>query len=267
MQEHVQVDPSKCKACRRCEFACIASHHGIDIKTAMKMKDTYSPRCWAFKGDDYKTSVRCHGCNPAPCCAICPTGALEQHKDGTFTINRELCAGCMMCMAACPYGVISPEMISKSDPQALSAGDKVAIAVRCDLCHDWRAAKGVEYTACMEACMTRALVLVRSDGTIVEAPPVEKKAPKPQVAEKTAAPQAEAPKAAAPQAEAPKAAAPQAEAPKAAAPQAEAAPRAQAAPKAAPKESVSVKVEPASDAVKPSDDEKKGKKPVGKKKK
>ncbi|MBQ7456144.1 MAG: 4Fe-4S binding protein [Desulfovibrio sp.] len=177
MQEHVQVDSSKCKACRRCEFACIASHHGLDIKTAMKMKDTYSPRCWAHKGDSFKTSVRCHGCNPAPCCTICPTGALEQNADGSFSMHPELCAGCMMCVSVCPYGVISEEHIKKI-PDTLSQDDKTAIAVRCDLCAEWRAEKGVEYTACMEACTTRALVLVKSDGTIVEAPKVEKK-PKP----------------------------------------------------------------------------------------
>lgn len=259
MQEHVQVDSSKCKACRRCEFACIASHHGIDIKTAMKMKDTYSPRCWAFKGDDYKTSVRCHGCNPAPCCAVCPTGALEQNKDGSFTIHQELCAGCMMCMAACPYGVISPEMLANPVADAQNAPDKLAIAVRCDLCHDWRIEKGVEYTACMEACTTRALILVKSDGTIVEAPAPVKKAAKPQVAEKPAA-KPEAPKAEAPKAEAPKAEAPKAEAPKAEAPKPEA-PKAEAPKPEAPKAEA-----PKAEA-KAADDDTKGKKNINKKKK
>ncbi|MCR4666062.1 MAG: 4Fe-4S binding protein [Desulfovibrio sp.] len=179
MQEHVQVESSKCKACRRCEVACIASHHGLDFKTAMKQKALYSPRCWAVKGDDYKTSVRCHGCNPAPCCNICPTGALTQNKDGSFTIHLELCAGCMMCMSVCPYGVIAPEVMAKEENAEnlpVKAKQK-PIAVRCDLCHDWRIEKGVEYTACMEACMTRALTLVKRDGTIVEAPQPEKKAP------------------------------------------------------------------------------------------
>ena len=185
MQEHVQVDSSKCKACRRCEVACIASHHGLDFKTAMKQKALYSPRCWAVKGDDFKTSVRCHGCNPAPCCNICPTGALSQNADGTFSIHLELCAGCMMCMQVCPYGVISPEEIGKQEnPENLPATARTkTIAVRCDLCQDWRREKGVEYTACMEACMTQALSLVRADGTILDMPKPEKKAPAKAVSE------------------------------------------------------------------------------------
>ncbi|MBO4335813.1 MAG: 4Fe-4S binding protein [Desulfovibrio sp.] len=178
MQEHVQVESSKCKACRRCEIACIASHHGLDFKTAMKQKALYSPRCWAIKGDDFKTSVRCHCCDPAPCCNICPTGALHQNPDGTFSIHPELCAGCMMCASVCPYGVISPEVIGRQqeeNAENLPATPARTIAIRCDLCHDWRLEKGVEYTACMEACLSQALSLVKKDGTIVQAPKPEKK--------------------------------------------------------------------------------------------
>ncbi|MBO4368729.1 MAG: 4Fe-4S binding protein [Desulfovibrio sp.] len=177
MQEHVQVDSSKCKACRRCEVACIASHHGLDFKSAMKQKALYSPRCWAVKGDDYKTSVRCHGCNPAPCCTICPTGALTQNKDGSFSFHMELCAGCMMCMSVCPYGCIVPEVVKTDETVPVLQGGEPRRpeAVRCDLCHDWRLEKGVEYTACMEACMAGALVLVKRDGTIIQAPKPEKK--------------------------------------------------------------------------------------------
>ncbi|MBQ7738137.1 MAG: 4Fe-4S binding protein [Desulfovibrionaceae bacterium] len=193
MQEHVQVEASKCKACHRCEIACIAAHHDLDFKTAMKQKDKYAPRGWAIKGDNFKTSVRCHGCNPAPCCNICPTGALAQHKDGTFEIHLELCAGCMMCMSVCPYGCVSFETEEQQHILAL-AGQNLPplpprqIAVRCDLCADWRAEKGVEYTACMEACMTRALTYLKPDGRIIEAPaPAKKESAKPKVAEKPAA--------------------------------------------------------------------------------
>lgn len=194
MQEHVQVESSKCKACRRCEIACIASHHGLDFKTAMKQKALYSPRCWAIKGDDFKTSVRCHCCDPAPCCNICPTGALQQNKDGSFSIHPELCAGCMMCASVCPYGVISPEVIGKQQEDNTSnfpVTPARTIAIRCDLCHDWRQEKGVEYTACMEACLSQALTLVRKDGTIVQAPKPEKK-PAAKAAVAAEAPKAEA---------------------------------------------------------------------------
>ena len=35
MTEHIQVVPDKCRACRRCEVACIAAHHGMTFKEAM----------------------------------------------------------------------------------------------------------------------------------------------------------------------------------------------------------------------------------------
>ena len=203
MQEHVQVEASKCKACHRCEIACIAAHHGLDFKTAMKQKAQYAPRGWAFKGDTFKTSIRCHGCNPAPCCNICPTGALKQNKDGSFEFHMEHCAGCMLCMAVCPYGCISFEFEQQEAVKVLGVNEPVQlpprkVAVRCDLCADWRTERGVNYTACMEACMTRALKYVKSDGTIIEAPQIEKKAsPKPVVE----APKAEEVKVEAPKAE------------------------------------------------------------------
>ncbi|MBQ7586072.1 MAG: 4Fe-4S binding protein [Desulfovibrionaceae bacterium] len=182
MQEHVQVEASKCKACHRCEIACIAAHHGLDMKTAMKEKAKYTPRGWAFKGDDFKTSIRCHGCNPAPCCNICPTGALTQKSDGSFEFHMELCAGCMMCMAVCPYGCVSFEMLDQAAIKDNQNLEPRRVAVRCDLCEEWREKNGVEYTACMEACMTRALTLVKANGRLIEAPKIAKKeAPKAQV--------------------------------------------------------------------------------------
>ena len=89
-------------------------------------------------------------------------------------------------MAVCPYGCVSAETVAQT---AIASSQDATqeprrIAVRCDLCAEWRAEKGVEYTACMEACATRALTLLKTDGRIIEAPkPVKKEAPKAAVAE------------------------------------------------------------------------------------
>ena len=221
MQEHIQVIADKCLACRRCEVACIAAHHGLSFKEAMKQRDVLVSRVRAVKTDDFKTTVSCHQCSPAPCCNICPTGALQQESDGAITMRVQLCVACKMCLAVCPYGVISLETIGmpdvSGDAETVAQRTRREVAVRCDMCKAWREVNGKKITACMEVCPARALSMVMPDGSVVEAP-VEKKAKK-AVEDK---PAAEAP-AAAPKAE---------EAPQ---PTAEAQPVLAEAPTAAPK--------------------------------
>ena len=178
MNEHIQILPDKCRACHRCEMACIAAHHGIDMKEAMKRKDEFATSVHVVKTDDFKTSTRCHQCEHAPCVNVCPAHALLQDQDGRIIFRHELCLGCHMCEAACPYGAIAFDSTPTRDDQGgnLPALHAHAQAVRCDLCVDWRNSNGKTITACMEACPVQCLVLVKADGSIVEAPKPVKKA-------------------------------------------------------------------------------------------
>ena len=265
MTEHIQVVPDKCRACRRCEVACIAAHHGMSFKEAMKHRDELVSRVQVVKAEGFKTTVRCHQCDHAPCANVCPTGALQQDADGRIIMRVQYCVACKMCIAACPYGTITLETIGMpsvdgEDGETLAQRARREVAVRCDMCRAWRMENGKRITACMEACPAHALSLVLADGSVVQAPAPEKKPAAEGDAEKPATPVAEpgprasvtaaahapeAPKAeavveaAAPAAEAPAApvveppaeapAAPVAETPKAE-PVVEAAPVAEAAP-------------------------------------
>ena len=265
MTEHIQVVPDKCRACRRCEVACIAAHHGMSFKEAMKHRDELVSRVQVVKAEGFKTTVRCHQCDHAPCANVCPTGALQQDADGRIIMRVQYCVACKMCIAACPYGTITLETIGMpsvdgDDGETLAQRARREVAVRCDMCRAWRMENGKRITACMEACPAHALSLVLADGSVVQAPAPEKKPAAEGDAEKPATPVAEpgprasvtaaahapeAPKAeavveaAAPAAEAPAApvveppaeapAAPVAETPKAE-PGVEAAPVAEAAP-------------------------------------
>jgi carbon-monoxide dehydrogenase iron sulfur subunit len=178
MQEHIEAIPDKCRACRRCEVACIAAHHGMSFKEAMKHRDELVSRVQVVKTDSFKTTVRCHQCVPAPCCSICPTGALQQ-EDNRIVVRVQFCAACKMCLAVCPYGAISLEHIGMpgtgEDSETMAQRSRREVAVRCDMCEGWREKNGKKITACMEACPARALSMVEPDGTVILPPPPETK--------------------------------------------------------------------------------------------
>lgn len=173
LHERMIVANDKCKGCRRCEVACIAAHHGMTMKEAMKCRDEFVSRVQVIKTDDFKITVRCHQCENAPCCNVCPTGALQQGEDGEIFMNNEMCIACGLCLASCPYGVIQLDGYGK--PAVEGSTDR-QVAVRCDMCKDWRRENGKTVTACMEACMVQGLAMQLPDGTIVHMPKPEKKA-------------------------------------------------------------------------------------------
>ena len=85
MREKVIMRPDRCKACRRCEVACIAAHHGFDMKEAMKRRSEFGPRVRVIKGENYKTTVRCDLCRDwrkangktmTACMEACPAQAI-----------------------------------------------------------------------------------------------------------------------------------------------------------------------------------------------
>ncbi|MDO5535920.1 MAG: 4Fe-4S dicluster domain-containing protein [Desulfovibrionaceae bacterium] len=170
MLERVVFLAERCRACRRCEMACIAAHHGIDIKEATKRRSEFISRVRVVKGEGFKTTVRCHECRNAPCCQICPTGALHQLENGQVVMHEELCLACEMCADACPYGAIQmdtsslPVVKMEDNPDDAELLEPRKVAVRCDMCRDLREQTGKWMTPCMEACPVQAIGILQENG-------------------------------------------------------------------------------------------------------
>jgi len=49
--------------------------------------------------------VLCYQCANPPCARPCPADAISR-KDGVVRIDYELCIGCGLCAAECPFGAI-----------------------------------------------------------------------------------------------------------------------------------------------------------------
>lgn len=93
-------------------------------------------------GQWFLMSDQCKHCGEAPCHEACPTGAIMRNEYGGIYYQTDICMGCRMCLAACPFGVpqISPE---------------TGHSMKCAECYD-RLRDGLT-PACQIACTTGAI--------------------------------------------------------------------------------------------------------------
>jgi len=66
---------------------------------------------------------------------------MYKDKHGTVLHDSEKCVGCWMCIMACPFGVIKPDLKEKK------------VGSKCDFC------TGREKPACVEHCPNQAILL------------------------------------------------------------------------------------------------------------
>lgn len=91
----------RCIGCHSCSLACARliykriswSAAGIRIHSAGGLSTGF-------------TAVRCLGCDPAPCVAVCPTEALRQRQGGGVLFRAKHCIKCGDCVPACPVDAI-----------------------------------------------------------------------------------------------------------------------------------------------------------------
>lgn len=91
---------------------------------------------WLFQTD------QCKHCQESPCHEACPTGAIMRNEYGGIYYQTDICMGCGMCVAGCPFGV----------PQI---SDATGHSMKCAECYD-RLRDGLT-PACQLACPTGAI--------------------------------------------------------------------------------------------------------------
>jgi len=98
----ITIDPTKCVGCRNCELACAF----INSKTTCERKASMI-RVNHYIDEHAVIPMTCLHCDDPWCMAVCPAGAIVRDPDtNAVVIDQDKCAGCKMCMLACPYGNI-----------------------------------------------------------------------------------------------------------------------------------------------------------------
>jgi anaerobic carbon-monoxide dehydrogenase iron sulfur subunit len=148
----VFVNPELCIGCKQCELACAVEHsQSKNLYQAVFEQPKPQSRMHVLPGVHLSTSFpnKCRHCDPAPCIAVCPTGAIARDLGGdTVVIDGQKCITCAMCAMVCPFDVLT------FYPSAEVKGHK-AVAHKCDHCAE-RQSQGRE-PACVEACKVGAL--------------------------------------------------------------------------------------------------------------
>jgi carbon-monoxide dehydrogenase iron sulfur subunit len=133
----VVVDPTICVACRNCEYACAFRQSGDFDTRASNIRVNFYPE------ERVCIPWTCVHCGDGWCEEICPAGAISRDPEtGAVKIDPELCAGCKMCLLACPSGSIHFD-------------SEAAVSRKCDLC-------GGD-PSCVKFCISGALQFLEAE--------------------------------------------------------------------------------------------------------
>lgn len=140
----IYIDPELCQACKNCVLACMLQHSEAKSIHELNLTDQKNQS----RNEIYKSikgaimPVFCRHCEDAECLNACMSGALSRDEaTGMIQCDENQCAGCWMCVMACPYGMIKPNGAGKA-------------ATKCDFCG------GSKKLKCVENCPTEAIRVI-----------------------------------------------------------------------------------------------------------
>ena len=134
MVPRLVIDYEKCVGCESCEQACSMK------KTAMVNPALSRVGIVRRQLGVENIPVVCQQCEEdAPCMAVCPVKAISRDQElNEVTVNYDVCIGCRMCVAICPFGAMNFDEINRKVFKCdLCEGDPVCVkfcqheAIRC----------------------------------------------------------------------------------------------------------------------------------------
>lgn len=129
IEKRVVLDLDRCIECKSCLAACYYWHQEIEILNFVGIGPALLP-------------LVCRQCTDPACVEACPAEAMVLDERGIVSRAMLRCRGCGSCVGACPFGVLSIEMIDHH-------------VAKCDLCADRM--EQDKPPRCVAVCPTGAL--------------------------------------------------------------------------------------------------------------
>jgi molybdopterin-containing oxidoreductase family iron-sulfur binding subunit len=156
-------DLRRCDGCRDCIKGCQEQHHLSADDEWIKVYDLEDVQ------GKFTMPVLCMQCEAAPCVRVCPSRATYHRSDGVVVVDQNVCIGCRMCMAACPYDVrvfnweeqSVPEEYHHESPE-FQVPQKRGTVSKCTLCV--HLLEQGQFPACVQSCTMEAIFV----GDLVE---------------------------------------------------------------------------------------------------
>ena len=131
MAKALYIDHEKCTGCRLCELVCAVKHDGMSNPARARIK------VMKWEQEGIYVPISCQQCQDAPCQNIFPAKAISRDLElSRVTVDYDKCIGCRFCVAVCPFGAMSFNVIDRKvfkcdlcdgDPQCVRFCDRKAV--------------------------------------------------------------------------------------------------------------------------------------------
>ena len=126
----IVTDRARCSGCQRCEMMCTLKNDGVAQQSIARVRvwDNYNFGAGVDTGDGIYGSCQftvqsCKQCADPQCVKYCPVHAISADEEtGARVVDDEVCIGCGMCSAACPWGMPQVNAQTGTSTKCVSCG-------------------------------------------------------------------------------------------------------------------------------------------------